>query len=124
MGDAKRRGNREHRVTEAIAAQPTPEAVRVRMGFPGSAVFHGYVVCLPDSGEFLAGIVRTAEGTSLFKYGASPDSAQMWATYRLAARAASQIKKHRTDVGYLFDSAKQWLLGFAGSDGRSAFSNH
>jgi hypothetical protein len=120
MGEAKRRGNRERRVADAIASHPDPEAVRVQMGFPEAAEFRGYVVCLPDSGEFLAGTVRAATGVSIFKYGPTPDSAQKWATYRLAERAAGQIEKHRSDVGYLYDSGKQYLLGFANSDSPSA----
>lgn len=116
MGEAKRRGNRDQRMSDAIASQPTPEAMRVQMGFPETAKFHGYVVCLPDSGEFLAGTARTPAGISLVKYSPTPDAAHTWGTYRLAQRAAAQIEKHRTDVGYLFDNDNQWLLGFADQD--------
>lgn len=120
MGEAKRRGNREQRVADAIAARPTPETVRAQMGFPETVKFHGYVVCLPDSGEFLAGTGCTAEGVSIFKYGPTPDSAQTWVTYRLAERAAGQIERHRTNVGYLYDEENQWLLGFPDPDSPSA----
>lgn len=112
MGEAKKRGNRDQRIAHAIAAQPTAETVRVGMGLPETCQFHGYVVHLPDTDEFLAGSGVTAPGVSAFKYGASPDHAKTWSSYRDAERAAAQIKKHRTVVAYLFDNDNQWLLGF------------
>jgi len=112
MGEAKRRGNREQRLAAAVAAQPTPDEVRAEMGFPETAKFHAYVVCLTETGEFLAGSTSTPAGISVVKYVATPDTAQTWPTLRAAERAAGQIEKYRTAVGYLFDNENQWLLGF------------
>lgn len=112
MGEAKRRGNRDQRIAHAVAAQATPESVRVSMGLPDSCRFHGYVVHLPDTDEFLLNSSVAAPGVSVLQYGARPDHAKTWASYRDAERMAAQIKKHRTVVAYLFDNDNQWLLGF------------
>ncbi|MGC5887707.1 hypothetical protein [Ralstonia pseudosolanacearum] len=122
MGEAKRRGNRDQRIADAVAAQTTPESVRVAMGLPETCRFHGYVVHLPDTDEFLVNGGVTAPGVSVFQYGSSPDHAKTWSSYRDAERAAAQIKKHRTMVAYLFDNDNQWLLGFDHPDNVPAAS--
>ena len=112
MGEAKRRGSQTERVEAAIGAVPSPEAMRESMGFAASAKFVGYVVHLPDSDEFLADAMVSQRGVTVYRYGANPDLAKVFADYRGAAKQAAQIQKHRTVVAYLFDHDNQWLVGF------------
>jgi hypothetical protein len=122
MGEEKRRGNRDQRVAEAMTARQTPESVRVEMGLPESCQFHGYVVYLPDTDEFVAGTDGSSHGASMTAYGATPNLAKTWPTYRAAEQAAVPIKKHRTVVSYLFSSDSKWYLGFDHPDGISTYS--
>jgi len=113
MGEAKRRGSHAERVEAAIGTVPSPEAMRESMGFAASAKFVGSVVLLPDSDEFLADAMESQRGVAVYRYGANPDLTKVFAEYRVAAKQAAQIQKHRTVVAYLFDHDNQWLVGFA-----------
>ncbi|MET2529920.1 hypothetical protein [Ralstonia pseudosolanacearum] len=112
MGEAKRRGSHAERMEAAIGSVPSPEAMRESMGFAASAKFVGYVVHLPDSDEFLAGATEPQRGVKVYQYAANPDLAKVFADYRVAAKQAAPIQKHRTVVAYLFDHDNQWLVGF------------
>lgn len=112
MGQAKQRGTREDRITEAKERRrETPLAdIRKQMGLPEQAEFLGCVVNLRGTDEYLA--VLEEDGTTIRRgYVLSPENALRYKSREDANVVAASLPKPAVS-GLLFVLGSQFFVAF------------
>lgn len=108
MGQAKQRGAREDRVTEALGLKKrNVSELKKELGLPADAEFCGYLVHIKSKDEFLHDIIDTPNAVQR-SFSKTPDLAKRFDEFIDAYEVARKEKEEVVVV--LFDIGKQFMV--------------